>query len=819
MPKKGTKIKAPRQVGVNKTQLKKDGFAHDPPIPYNQFGGNTKQLRQFKAFYQPDGKGRKDKQLKGLLKDMESGRLYLANEDKTSYVELTEEQYDNIVKEIGERVGIDGGEPRVGKPYQGRTKDQEVIEEEEEEEVPDVPDVPVVPAEKPTLEYLQIIIKRLKKLGREGASRVYEDELPVIEVSLFGEIFYMGNDEYRLNRYNLYDPDTTENVGQIKYIDAEDINAFKIILILEGSVFDYGFEQNPRNEELSLQENIELAERDNADRRTKEKPKLDKLSYLSQKELVKFYKNIKEVKFFQLPESSYGADVLNSKSKPLDGNVWTTDDNFPVLPRFLPSIDRRNKQKFTPFQINNMSLEELEQFPDLFTYRWRDIWWVLSQMVDNANNVINPDGDDKFKFENENPKPPLLIEDELSVEEEDTEYETVTENDDTEDEDLEIVEIDIDGVEYFLDESTNKIYDPETQEIVGLKRFGGYDLSEAAESEANKREKKYRKKAKKPKKKKEPKFTEAEPEEVTVVGIRAMRGRRRVYLVNPPKFVLEESGEPINILYVYDAGKKIFDYDQDDEPLTKEYKTGDRVSTKYDFYKDTRRIQNDYEAIVTSKELETTGEFGIYPATAASYQIIDGYTNIPFDWQEPDDYEEDGNYSADEFDETPQGLLRGEEWTFENPPDGEISSKDADLVMELYEGIYDMKLEEAPSDPVNQLVLKNLRASYAHYEGGREEAEDEVWINKFKEFTTEGKLREEIFNELVEEILSGEVDEIVRAKILEEMGVIDSKKKPDMVVFTGKKSKLKVKKKELTQKQLDALAAARAIRKTKKDAN
>ena len=139
--------------------------------------------------------------------------------------------------------------------------------------------------------------------------------------------------------------------------------------------------------------------------------------------------------------------------------------------------------------------------------------------------------------------------------------------------------------------------------------------------------------------------------------------------------------------------------------------------------------------------------------------------------------------------------------------------------MELYEGIYDMKLEEAPSDPVNQLVLKNLRASYAHYEGGREEAEDEVWINKFKEFTTEGKLRAEIFNELVEEILSGEVDEIVRAKILEEMGVIDSKKKPDMVVFTGKKSKLKVKKKELTQKQLDALAAARAIRKTKKDAN
>ena len=129
MPTKGTKLKGIRQKGVNKTQLKKDGFAHDPPIPDDQFGGNKQALRQFKAFYQKDGKGRKDKQLKGLMKDMDTGRLYLPNEDKTRYVELTETQYDNIVKEVGERVGLDGGEPRVGKPFQGRTKDQEVIEE------------------------------------------------------------------------------------------------------------------------------------------------------------------------------------------------------------------------------------------------------------------------------------------------------------------------------------------------------------------------------------------------------------------------------------------------------------------------------------------------------------------------------------------------------------------------------------------------------------------------------------------------------------------------------------------------------------------
>ena len=89
MPAKGSTLKTTRVKGVNKTKLKKEGFAFEPPIPEDQFGGNKQALRQFKALYQKDGKGRKDKQLKGLLKDMESGRLYLANEDKTSYVELT----------------------------------------------------------------------------------------------------------------------------------------------------------------------------------------------------------------------------------------------------------------------------------------------------------------------------------------------------------------------------------------------------------------------------------------------------------------------------------------------------------------------------------------------------------------------------------------------------------------------------------------------------------------------------------------------------------------------------------------------------------
>ena len=96
-----------------------------------------------------------------------------------------------------------------------------------------------------------------------------------------------------------------------------------------------------------------------------------------------------------------------------------------------------------------------------------------------------------------------------------------------------------------------------------------------------------------------------------------------------------------------------------------------------------------------------------------------------------------------------------------------------------------------------------------------EDEEDAVWINKFEEFTTENKLREEIFSELVEELLSGEVDEKLKSIILEEMGVLDSKK--EKMVSAPPKKKFKIRpKKTLTKAQLQALAAARAIRAAKK---
>ena len=346
---------------------------------------------------------------------------------------------------------------------------------------------------------------------------------------------------------------------------------------------------------------------------------------------------------------------------------WAVSDlergNFKVsnlTARFIPSLDRR---------------EDEELFPELFTYRWRDVWWVLNQTIDAEGNITNH-------------HPRKKMDDEF----------------------------------YF-------------------------DYEEAEEDEED---------------------------EVTVVGIRAMRGRRRVLLVKPPSF-RREGDDTKNTIYIYDAGAKY-------------YGEGAVLIGKENYGDDENEITSEELTPINLKGADTVND------------IIFGYIENPFKWY--DDEDDDGAYSEDEM-----GFGHTEPDTLEllNPPnENEIEEKDADYIVDL-------------SDEFDDPTLSALRIQGGN--SGYDEDEDEVWINKFKEFTTEGKLRAEIFNELVEEILSGEVDEIVRAKILEEMGVIDSKKKPDMVVFTGKKSKLKVKKKELTQKQLDALAAARAIRKTKKDAN
>ena len=862
MPKKGTKLKAPRQKGVNKTQLKKDGFAHDPPIPQDQFGGDKEALRQFKAFYQEGGKGRKDKQLKGLMKDMKSGRLYLPNEDKSRYVELTEEQYDNIVKEIGERVALEGQEPRIGTPFQGRTKDQEVIEPtaaaasasllekakekavrgRKQKESANVSDAlieslnkeqeklsiqEVLEANKPNQELLLIDIRKAQALSppKEPEDTDDEEEIPAIEITLFEKGIYPNTDSFYLSKdLRIFEPNARSQVGEIEYDELADINSYNIILRFNGAKINYGITQfDAEGEEPDTATEEEDTDTDIDD--TFEKPDISYRS--SQKQLIKLYNNIKQTKFEQPAIRHFSLDRRNfgeNDDRFLTDNIWTTEDNYPKLPRFLPSLDRRNKQKFTAYQKANR--DDLPfQFPDLFTYRWRDIWWVLSQMLDKDGNVINLDSDDKFKFRNDNPKPAVLIPDEdITTEEEDTEFETDTaedeDTDEEDEEDIEIVEIEIDDYTYYLDEQTNKIYDPESQDVVGLKRFGGYDLSEDAIQAATERKKKLRKKAKK-KKKKEPKFTEAQPEIETVVGIRAMRGRRRVYLVKPPKFLLRETLEPMNTIYVYDAGLKIYDYSITDEPYTKEFMEGTTNNINYDFYKDIRGFATDYKATIEAPELKPSGELVVkgnpyeegWKGTPVAQQIIDGYVNEGFDWYAEEnggDGDEDGAYSGDEFDE-----VGSNEWKFDNPPEEEISANDADLVMKLYEDRY---TEGGVFDPDFPIYLPNLRAGYGELAGGdREEQEDEAWVKIFKSFSPRSKendLKEEIFSELVEEILSGEVDEILKAKILEEMGVIDSKKQSTMGSGQGKKpTKFNVKpKKVLTQSQLDALMAARVKR-------
>lgn len=134
MPKKGTTTKYKRRVGVNLGQLKKDGFAFDPPIPEDQFDGNVEALRQFKLEYKPDGTGRK-KQMKGVLKNLETGRLYLADGER--YREFTDDEYSYIVKEIGESKQLGDVEKRIGKPYKERTSDAGAVVSSDEEEEDD----------------------------------------------------------------------------------------------------------------------------------------------------------------------------------------------------------------------------------------------------------------------------------------------------------------------------------------------------------------------------------------------------------------------------------------------------------------------------------------------------------------------------------------------------------------------------------------------------------------------------------------------------------------------------------------------------------
>ena len=657
MPAKGSKLKSKREKGVNKTELKKTGYAHDPPIPYNQFGGDSKALRQFKANYKNEKK--RKVLFKGLLKDLKSGRLYLADEAKERYVELTEEQYDSIVEELGERVGLDGGEPRIGKPFQGRTKDQEVIEpptakpekpvpkkekpEKPEKSVPkkaykepaNVSDATITYANlesiKPSPDYLQSIVDRAEKVKSIDSDIDTDDDddddVNAIAITIFNKDYIMDN------QFIIYEEKSPhEKVGRISFESKTEI-----VLRYKGMAFTYSGEEVP----LSSPE-PSLAEED-------------------EDEAIVDYESMSEV-FWDNGVLKRG-NMLVSNAKDFDG---TQDSIKLITGRFIPSLDIR---------------DDKDLFPELFTYRWRDVWWVLNQHIRDGE-VINPDGDDEFSYENE---------------------------DDEEDEE--------DG-------------------------------------------------------------------EVLIVGIRAMRGRRRVLLVKPPRFRWEDDDNE-NTLYIYDAGKKY--YEGNAELIGKEN-------------------YGDEDNELSAAELTPRNQpEGLNDDDVIRY----GYIEKGFEWFDKEnggDGDEDGAYSEDDFYDF-EGTKPLE---LTNPPDeNDIEMKDANYIVALSE-ITNMG---ATGDPPMRIIGGA---------GGYEDpyGEDEVWINKFKEFTTEGREREEIFNELVDEILSGEVDEILRAKILEEMGVIDSKKKPKMGSGKGKKVKITVKKekKELTQAQFDALAAARAKRKAKREA-
>ena len=540
MPTKGTKIKAPRRVGVDKAKLKKSGFAHDPPIPIDQFNGDTKKLRQFKAYYQVDGKGRKDKLLKGLLKDLKTGRLYLANEDKSRYVELTEEQYDNIVKEIGERVGIDGGEPRIGKPFQGRTKEQEVIEESEPEPEPEPQPEPkkLTKAQQKQSENVSdaMIEAAQAKEAEATEAKQSEEEIEGNFVTIDGkEYFKSTKGEY----YNIDNPDETiPDPSKAKKPEAKSQSEFK-----EGNIGIY----------------------------------IKKPTYQSG--------------------------------------------------RFIPSLN----------------IEDDSTSKDFF-YRWRDIWWVLSQRLTEQfkqPKVINPDEDDTFDFSRGD-------------------------------------------------------------------------------------------------------------QEAEVVGIRGMRGKRRVLIVKPPEFIWTK-GDNNTTLYIYDG-----ESETKDTLLSKENDAGGAV-------------QIDVDDLI--------------------------YTDDPDDYSFVD-------YSDDEFGEEKElGKIIVKNLP-ESDGSSEISTKDAD-----YLETFDEEEEE------DKFRIENI-----------DSFESMAWWAEVRKYSTLGKAdkeRENIFNEYLEEILSEETEEQVK-KILEDMGVIDTKKvdMPSTVADKSKKIKIKVTKeqrKPLTQAQLDALAAARAKRKAKKE--
>ena len=650
MPAKGSKLKSRREKGVNKTELKKTGYAHDPPIPYNQFGGDSKALRQFKANYKNEKK--RKVLFKGLLKDLKSGRLYLADEAKERYVELTEEQYDSIVEELGERVGLDGGEPRIGKPFQGRTKDQEVIEPPAKKAVVEAkPEKPIPkkaykePANvsdaiityanlesiKPSPDYLQSIVDQAEKVKSIDSDIDTDDddddEVNAIAITIFNKDYIMDN------QYIIYEEKSPhEKVGRISLYESKT----EIVLRYKGMAFTYSGEEVPITPEGSEAEEDEDEDRDD---------------YESMSEVLWDNGVLKK------------GNVLVSNAKDFDG---TQDSIKLITGRFIPSLDIR---------------DDKDLFPELFVYRWRDVWWVLNQHIRDGE-VINPDGDDEFSYEDE---------------------------EDEEDEE--------DG-------------------------------------------------------------------EVLVVGIRAMRGRRRVLLVKPPRFRWEDDDNE-NTLYIYDAGKKY--YEGNAELIGKEN-------------------YGDEDNELSAAELTPRSQpEGLNDEDVIRY----GYIEKGFEWFDKRNGgggDEDGAYSEDEFYDF-EGTKPLE---LSNPPDeNDIEMKDANYIVAL-------------SEITNMVTTGDPPMRIIGGAGGYEDplGEEEVWINKFKEFTTEGREREEIFNELVEEILSGEVDEILRAKILEEMGVIDSKKKPKMGSGKGKKVKITVKKekKELSQAQFDALAAARAKRKAKREA-
>ena len=143
---KGTVNKSEGKArGFNIKNLEKWGYPFKPPIPATQFGGDVYALRLVSADYKVDGKGKAKKLFAskadgGLYKSLTSGRLYHRNKEETGYIELTEEEYDSITKEYGEKKGLkkedpkSGGvdvEPRIGTPYQGRKKDEVLIKTED----------------------------------------------------------------------------------------------------------------------------------------------------------------------------------------------------------------------------------------------------------------------------------------------------------------------------------------------------------------------------------------------------------------------------------------------------------------------------------------------------------------------------------------------------------------------------------------------------------------------------------------------------------------------------------------------------------------